>query len=136
MYHDISDLLKGGVREWTFCGVLSKEEIERLGSAASASRAQAILDRCAELGYSVLTIDDPAYPHCLMHLYAPPAVLYVHGTLPDFEHRLSIGVVGTRSASRYGLANSYKFAYALAKYETVIISGSMRPLSSAAALSA
>ncbi len=123
MYHDISDLLKGGVREWTFCGVLSKEEIERLGSAASASRAQAILDRCAELGYSVLTIDDPAYPHCLMHLYAPPAVLYVHGTLPDFEHRLSIGVVGTRSASRYGLANSYKFAYALAKYETVIISG-------------
>ena len=123
MYHDISDLLKGGVREWTFCGVLSKEEIGRLGSAASASRAQAILDRCAELGYSVLTIDDPAYPHCLMHLYAPPAVLYVHGTLPDFEHRLSIGVVGTRSASRYGLANSYKFAYALAKYETVIISG-------------
>lgn len=123
MYHDISDLLKGGAREWSFCGVLSKDDTQRLGSADSAQRAQAIIDRCTALGYSVLTIDDPDYPSCLMHLYAPPAVLYVHGTLPDFEHRLSLGVVGTRSASRYGLANSYKFAYALAKYETVIISG-------------
>ena len=105
MYHDISDLLKGGVREWTFCGVLSKEEIERLGSAASASRAQAILDRCAELGYSVLTIDDPAYPHCLMHLYAPPAV----------APRATVSPIPTNSPMR---------------------SPSMRPLSSAAALSA
>ena len=123
MYHDISDLLKGGEREWFFCGVMSREEMKRLGSADNATQAQAIINRCTELGHSILTIDDPAYPRCLTDLYAPPAVLYIDGALPDFENSLSLGVVGTRSASRYGLANSYKFAYALAKYDTIIVSG-------------
>lgn len=123
MYHPISDLLQGGEREWSFCGVMTRDEMNRLGSADNEKRAQAIIKRCIQLGYSILTMDDPAYPQCLTDLYAPPAVLYINGKLPDFNNRLSLGIVGTRSASRYGIANSYKFAYALSKYETIIVSG-------------
>lgn len=122
MYSDISAFFAGGEHEWRLSGLFNAPELERLASV-KLEDALKVIERCNELGYSVLTIDDVAYPGCLYHIYAPPAVLYVKGNLPDFDEMLSIGIVGTRRASRYGIENSYKFAYALSKYNTVIVSG-------------
>ena len=58
-----------------------------------------------------------------MNIYAPPAVIYIEGNLPDIDNRLSIGIVGTRRATKYGLDNSYKIGYALSKYGVTIVSG-------------
>lgn len=122
LYSDISLFYLGGKREWRFCGILSDNDIEKL-SKFSLDDAQKIIDRCRELGYSVIAVDDESYPMCLFNIDAPPAVIYVSGVLPDIDNRLSIGVVGTRRATDYGLKNSYKIAYALSKYGVTIVSG-------------
>lgn len=122
LYSDISLFYQGGKKEWRFCGILSDSDIEKL-SKATLEEAQKIIDRCNELKYSVLAIDDESYPSCLFNIDAPPAVIYISGTLPDIDNRLSIGVVGTRRATDYGLKNSYKIAYALSKYGVTVVSG-------------
>lgn len=122
LYPDISLFYFGGKKEWRFCGILSDSDIEKL-SKATLEEAQKIIDRCNELKYSVLAIDDESYPLCLFNIDAPPAVIYISGTLPDIDNRLSIGIVGTRRATDYGLKNSYKIAYALSKYGVTIVSG-------------
>lgn len=43
--------------------------------------------------------------------------------MPDVDNTFSIGIVGTRRATKYGIENSYRFAYALSKYGTIIVSG-------------
>lgn len=122
LYPDISQFYLRGEREWRFCGIFHTSEIEKLKSK-NLEDAQKIIDRCRQLNYSVICIDDDQYPTCLYQIYAPPALLYVSGRLPDVDNQLTIGIVGTRTASRYGTENSYKIAYSLAKYNVPIISG-------------
>ena len=71
----------------------------------------------------MLAIDDEKYPQCLRDIECPPAVIYVSGKLPDIDNRLTIGIVGTRRATKYGIDNSYKFGYALSKYGVATVSG-------------
>ena len=121
-YPDVMSFINGGEREWRLCGFLSASDIAKLQSPPW-ERVDRIISRCAELGYSVLTIEDEDYPMCLFNIYAPPAVLYVDGKLPDLDSRFSIGIVGTRRASRYGVENSYKIAYSLSKFGVTVVSG-------------
>ncbi len=122
LYPDISRFYSAGEREWRLSGILTQKDIQNL-SLAKLSDANAIIDRCRELGYSILCIDDKAYPKCLYNIYSPPALLYIDGKFPDIDNRFSVGIVGTRRATQYGIKNSYKFAYALSKYGTIIVSG-------------
>ena len=121
-YNDVSEFYYGGEKEWYLCGIFTQKEIQRL-KTVSINEATLILEKCNKLGYSVLSIDDEQYPQCLYNIDTPPAVLYIHGNLPNLDNRLSIGIVGTRSATKYGLDNSYKIAYALSKYGVTTVSG-------------
>ena len=122
LYDDITFFYSKGEREWLFCGVLSGKDINRL-SKTKLESAERVIKRCNQLGYSVLAIDDEKFPKSLLNIYAPPAVIYIEGNLPDIDNRLSIGIVGTRRATKYGLDNSYKIGYALSKYGVTIVSG-------------
>ena len=122
LYTDISLLYTGREREWRYCGIFTENEIKKLNKK-SLKDVEKIISRCEQLEYSVLSIDDDKYPKCLINIYAPPAVLYISGTLPDVDNRLTIGIVGTRKATKYGIDNSYKFGYALSKYGVATISG-------------
>ena len=122
LYDDIGSFFAAGETERRLCGIFSVSDMEKL-EKMNRRNAERVLDRCRQLGYSVITLDDPCYPEALYHIYAPPAALYVNGALPDFGNRLSVGIVGTRRASRFGVENSYKIAYALSKCDTVIVSG-------------
>ncbi len=122
LYPNINDFYNGGKREWKFSGILSDHDISCL-SSISLSSSQKIIDRCKELGYSIITLDDEKYPVCLYNIDSPPALIYINGVLPDVDNRLTIGVVGTRRATKYGLDNSYKIGYALSKYGVAVISG-------------
>jgi DNA protecting protein DprA len=53
----------------------------------------------------------------------PPVLLYYRGTLPDFQNRLCIAMVGTRRMSAYGCRMAYKIAYELAAAGVVVVSG-------------
>lgn len=90
-----------------------------------------ILRRCYDLGISLLTWQDAAYPQLLRSLEDPPVVLYYRGLLPDFSG-LSIAVVGTRGASAYGLAQARHLGYGLGRCGCTLVSGGAKGIDTAA----
>lgn len=122
LYSDVSDFYNGGEQEWRFCGIFTQNDINKL-KCINIFVADKIIARCNELNYSVIAVDDEKYPCCLRNIESPPAVIYVSGTMPDVDNRLTIGIVGTRRATKYGKENSYKFGYALSKYGVATVSG-------------
>ena len=88
-----------------------------LGDAAK------ILSYCQSAGVRVLTYDSERYPASLRNLKDPPAVLYCLGEPIDFNSKLCISVVGTRTMSEYGMRAAYKIAYEIAASGAVVVSG-------------
>ena len=88
-------------------------------------KAERILRQCYEKGISILTIQDAAYPRRLLTMDDPPVVLYYKGKLSDLN-RPSIGVVGTRRASVYGMTQARRMGYGLARCGCAVISGGAR----------
>ncbi len=71
----------------------------------------------------IVTIVDDDYPNLLKQIYDPPWVLYLRGdrSLLTFEH--SLGVVGSRQPSEYGVEALKRVLPPLIKKNYVIISG-------------
>ncbi|MCR5653410.1 MAG: DNA-processing protein DprA [Ruminococcus sp.] len=122
LYGDIEKFYNGKEPEWRLSGLFSNAEISKLDST-DLSVADDIISKCNKYCYEILTLDNPFYPRCLYNIDDPPAVLYVSGMLPDVDDRLTIGVVGTRKASMYGIRAAHSFSYNLAKCGITIISG-------------
>ncbi len=96
--------------------------------SAAQTKADAEIVRAQRLGVSLLALGTPGYPAALAQIYDPPPVLYVRGTLPEtvrgeLPELRSLGVVGTRNASHYGLELGRRFAQELAETGVAIISG-------------
>ena len=88
-----------------------------------------------ELGLSILTPADKAYPSGLQEIYDPPLVLYVKGTVPATWPR-GVAVVGSRETSHYGLETAKKLGYQLAYAGVPVISGLARGIDTAAHMGA
>lgn len=86
-------------------------------------RAGEILEACERMRITVLPYDAELYPPALRDLKAPPVLLYCKGKMPNLSNRLSIGMVGTRRMSEYGMRTAYQIAYELACTNTVVVSG-------------
>ncbi len=69
-----------------------------------------------------LTLKDPDYPDLLRKIHDPPAILYVKGTLLP-EDAAAVAIVGTRSASPYGLETARRLAMDLARCGITVVSG-------------
>ena len=110
-----------------------ENEIERISGISSGTRekllrknlqrASDILEQCEKQEIGILTYGDDAFPNALREIDDPPILLYCRGKLPDLNKRLSIGMVGTRRMSAYGMQSAYKISYELAATDTVIVSG-------------
>ncbi len=85
--------------------------------------ATRILDACEQLGIGILPYGHEKYPYALRDIQDPPIVLYYKGRLPDFGRMLSIGMVGMRHMSEYGLYTAYKLSYELASAGVTVVSG-------------
>ena len=110
---------------------MTPEQAARLDDHDLAG-AQKILDRCEELGLSLLTIQDAAYPRRLFNIYDPPCLLYVRGRLPAFDEEAAVAVVGTRSCTPYGVACAEKLGYGIARCGGLVVSGLAAGIDSAA----
>lgn len=113
--------------------------IEGIGKekAARVSRAMHAVDVSAELAaiekgrFTVVTLDDPAYPAPLKQIYDPPPLLYVKGELkPEDCH--AIAVVGARRCSPYGTMTSERLAAQIAGVGLTVVSGMARGIDTAA----
>ena len=108
-----------------------ESECRRL-SDKNLDRAELILERCERGGMSILTIQDAGYPERLRNIPDPPALLYTLGTLPFMDEELALGVVGTRSATAYGVSVTERLCSQLASSGVVIVSGMAEGVDAAA----
>lgn len=92
------------------------------------------LDRLAATPYRLLTFNDPAYPALLRQVPDPPPFLYVHGDLGPCARTLA--VVGSRSATQYGLTTARTLCRELTELGLEIVSGMARGVDTAAHLGA
>lgn len=101
---------------------IAEKTLERLADK-NLARASDILERCEKLGIGMLSYNDELFPPQLRELARPPVMLYYKGAPLDFKELLTVGMVGTRRMSAYGLQNAYRIAYELARVGAVVVSG-------------
>lgn len=113
-------------------GCARLEKVEGIGAVSAAAlagfdprRVARELKCAAERGVRIVTFEDAYYPALLKTIYDPPPVLYVRGALDERDAK-AIAVVGSRSASLYGLAQSRKLAGRLSELGFTIVSGMAR----------
>ncbi|MBQ2714598.1 MAG: DNA-processing protein DprA [Clostridia bacterium] len=89
------------------------------------------LIECDKLGITPVTYVSENYPDRLFNISAPPLVLFCRGRLELLSCDLSIGVVGSRKVSRYGVDTAEKFGRELADNGVVVVSGLARGIDTA-----
>ena len=122
-------------------GVLGRTEGVNENEAAlleqrSLRRVDEILGDCEVQNISIITMQDALYPKRLRAIWAPPAVLYVKGRLPYVDDEAAVAVVGTRSASSYGIKMSRQIAGEIVRCGGLVISGLTNGVDAAAAYGA
>lgn len=100
--------------------------------ARDLTQANEILATCKQKKIGILTREDDAYPAGLLELPDGPLVLYWQGKLPDWEDRPTIGIVGTREASPYGMRVTGDFARQIAACGGRIVTGGAAGVDTAA----
>lgn len=114
-------------------------EFRAAAGDAAALRAQqldpeqyhALVMRCDDLGVRILTFDDPDYPLALSRIPDMPLVIYCTGDPRWLNEPGTIGIVGSRRPTEYGLNAAADIGGALAKSGAVIVSGLADGLDSA-----
>ena len=102
----------------------------RIRAAQDEINAELELQIAAEHGIDVLTESSDDYPRPLKTIHDPPGVLFRRGQ-PNAQDEMAVAIVGTRHATRYGLAQAERLAGSLARTGFTVVSGlargSMRP---------
>jgi DNA processing protein len=103
----------------------------RIVAAREEIDAELELRIAAEHGIDVLTEAEDEYPRPLRRIHDPPAVLFRRGkSLPQDE--MAVAIVGTRHATRYGIAQAEQLAGSLARTGFTVVSGLARGIDAAA----
>lgn len=107
----------------------------KLSAAILAARhsedAPRELNRCRELGLSLILRGSPEYPRSLSEICDPPGVLYCRGKLEQCDG-LAIAIVGSRKCTLYGRQQAERLAGSLVRAGFTIISGLARGIDGAA----
>ncbi len=90
-----------------------------------------IVDTVSRLRSEAITIDDPEYPMLLREIPDPPAALFYRGEIKALECP-TVAIVGSRRASRYGLAVAERLGAELAARGVTVVSGLARGIDQAA----
>ena len=116
------EMYKAGDYEWRLSGLLTQRKIEALKSSTFEKTAE-IINECRQKGYKIITPDDNLFPEGLRNLPDMPLVLYGIGDCSVMNDAVSIGMVGTRNASNYGIETAQKLSFLLALSGATIVSG-------------
>lgn len=109
-------------RQLAKCPLLNPKQLKHL-QTASLRRAEQILSTCEQQGIECITWEEERYPSSLREVYAAPLVLYVAGTVPSWNDRMAVSVVGTRYPTEGGAAMTRQFSGELAEAGAMVVSG-------------
>lgn len=104
---------------------------QTIASGCTFEEAADQQQRALAAGVEMIVYHDPLYPPYLKEIYDPPVVLFAKGRL-DLLGRTSLGIVGTRRPTPYGLAATERLGSELAATGLVIVSGLARGIDTAA----
>ena len=121
-FGDPEKMYNAGSAEWRMSGLLTNKKIDALKSI-SPSETGGIFRECKAKGYSIITPDSANYPERFKQLKDMPLVLFALGDATVLKDTVSIGVVGTRNASNYGIETAQKLSFSLASCGVTIVSG-------------
>jgi DNA processing protein len=91
--------------------------------AAAATGGSALVGRVRELGLTVVTLEDPAYPRRLYEIEMPPHLLFVRGDPAAMARPRAVAIVGTRRATEYGRRIAARIGLAVADAGAAVVSG-------------
>lgn len=104
---------------------LGEKTVARLVAVRSGVDLDAVWDKIASQGVSVLTSEDDRYPKRLKEIEQPPPVLFIRGEwLPEDD--FAVAIVGTRRITPYGRQVTEQLSAFLAAAGVTIISGLAR----------
>lgn len=121
-YGSAEAVFQAGEAELRQTALLTRAQVEQvLRHDLGPARRQ--YEAALKEGCRLLTPEDEEYPDCLRHIYAPPAVLFLHGSLSGLEERPAVAVVGSRRSDEYGLTTAARLSEELAAAGVSIVSG-------------
>ena len=120
-------------------GSTQLQQVEGVGYrlAQSIAEAKQKLDLATELAdcqnanIQIVSRSSAEYPRLLQEIPDPPGVLFVQGDLRSAD-ALAIAVVGSRNATRYGIAQAERIATGLAHAGITVVAGLARGIDAAA----
>ena len=115
-------IYEAGAEKRAASRLFTKTESARL-NAVTLQDAAAIKEECDRHGIRLIPFGAPEYPYCLSVIDDPPVLLYVKGTMPDFDKTPAVCVVGPRTVSEFGKKAAYSLSYRLAKAGMIVVSG-------------
>lgn len=121
-FGSVYEIYRADAEAYSYLSKRVGRHIEKLCNKSIGASVR-IADYCARNGISIVTYEDEKYPTLLKEIEKPPLVLYIRGIMPDFEGKLHIAAVGTRSMTEYGKCVAYNFGYSLARNGAVVVSG-------------
>lgn len=89
------------------------------------------MEICRRNQVTIVPLTSDAYPAGLREIVDPPGVLFVRGAIQPVD-ALAVAMVGSRHATRYGLAQAERLAGSLARAGLTVISGLARGIDGAA----
>lgn len=110
---------------------LTEQPLQALLQARKKLNLDAEWQKVERAGAWIITTADDDYPLNLKSIPDAPPVLYVKGNLLPTDIR-ALAIVGTRSATRYGIDVANRIAHWLAAQGTTIISGLAQGVDTAA----
>lgn len=102
-----------------------------ISSGCSFEDAASQQQKIRQAGAELIALPDSRYPEALRKIFDPPPVLFAKGRL-DLLSSISVGVVGTRHPTPYGVAAAERLSGDLARAGVTITSGMARGIDTAA----
>ena len=102
-----------------------------IASGCSFDDAASQQQKMKEAGAQLIALHDPRYPEDLRKIFDPPPVLFARGRI-ELLSSISIGVVGTRHPTTYGVAAAERLSGDLARAGMTITSGMARGIDTVA----
>lgn len=124
-------VLEAPVKQWQVIDGVGPKLTAALVESTNSDAAHLELKRCRDQNISLLLLGFEGYPVALSQTPDPPPLLYCRGDLHQRD-TLSIGIVGSRSATLYGKQQAERFGRELARAGITVISGLARGIDAAA----
>lgn len=86
-------------------------------------QSEKLIDFCLKKDMRIISFDDEGYPARLREIYNPPTILFCYGDLSYVDDSVTLGVVGAREPSDYGIKVAESICTELSKVGAVLVSG-------------